>query len=163
MKKEIPLEFPPVIKNEKHGIKKKLQVLSIVLNKRETRFAILIGFKLSQTEQECYFLQVFQRLNMDDWQFFKHIDLGKDHRYICSQFEFDNKDYAILYFVNENFIFQYNIETLNYNPIYEFRNCLNAQPIYAVFNLTQNMIMVASFYDVLLVDLKYEEEVDIDN
>ena len=44
-----------------------------------------------------------------------------------------------------------------------FKNFLNAQPIYAVFNQTQNIVIISSFYDVLFVDIKGNREVDIDN
>ena len=47
--------------------------------------------------------------------------------------------------------------------MYIFQNYLNSQPIYCVFNHIQDKVLIATFYDVLFVDISGDEEVDIDN
>ena len=57
----------------------------------------------------------------------------------------------------------YNFYSDELQPEYVFQNYLNRQPIYAVFNEKQNIAIIATFYDVLFLNIEKDEEIDIDN
>jgi len=84
-------------------------------------------------------------------------------REVSRYFEFikDNIDSIVM--TDRYRIMQYNFMTNTIEYIHVFENYLNSQPIYVVFNEDQNILIVASFYDVLYIDIVKSVEIDIDN
>lgn len=160
---EIEVPYPPYIKNSQDGFKKKMEILNIQMNKQESQFAVLVGYKLFQKEVECYFFCIFHRHDQCDWKLAKKIDMPDELRNVCHQFEFKNRNQRTIIFTDAFNIIEFNYDTLKIDIIYEFKNCLNSQPIFTVFNLQQKNMMVATFYDVLFVDLVNHQEFDIDD
>lgn len=137
-------------------------MLNICKNQQEKMVGVLIGYFISASERECYFLQIFERQEDDNWKFIINVVLPPKLRYICHQFEFKNKDPKTLIFTTQVYIFEYHYEKQKLRCVFEFKNFLNCQPVYSVFNETQKMLLVATYYDVLLVDFIKENEIDID-
>ena len=49
------------------------------------------------------------------------------------------------------------------NTYFQFKMQLNCSPEYVLFNSNQRIVMIASFYDVIWINLETDQELDIDN
>lgn len=89
--------------------------------------------------------------------------MPKELREVSRYFEFtkDNMDSIVM--TDRYRIMQYDFMMNTIEYVHVFENYLNSQPIYVVFNEDQNILIVASFYDVLYVDIVKSVEIDIDN
>jgi hypothetical protein len=84
-------------------------------------------------------------------------------KHCSSQFEFNRRNINEIFFTNSRQVMIYNFYSDELQPEYVFQNYLNSQPIYAVFNEKQNIAIIATFYDVLFLNIEKDEEIDIDN
>ena len=57
---------------------------------------------------------------------------------------------------------RYNYMQNTLREVYVFDCCLNSQPINVVFDRTHNIVLVASFYDIVYVNIAEKKEIDID-
>ena len=113
-----------------------------------------MGHTLFQDEKESYLLYVYSRTVSNTWMLKKKRELDENLRHVCVQFEFKNRSPNELILTTCHQIMLFNYETDELKPIHIFLNYLNSQPIYSVFNQQQTTVVVATFYDVLFVDLK---------
>lgn len=57
----------------------------------------------------------------------------------------------------------YNFVRQEVRTYFDFESNLNCQPEFVVFNEDQRIVMIASFYDVIWLNLNTQKEIDIDN
>jgi hypothetical protein len=84
-------------------------------------------------------------------------------RKVSNQFVFKERSPDEILVADSHQIMSFNYETGESSSLYVFQNYLNSQPVYCVFNKGQDKVVIATFYDVLYVDIKKDLEVDIDN
>lgn len=118
----LTLDFPEFIHDTTKKQKMPLQILSVILNTISTQFGVLIGVQLSEHDYKSYYIHIFSRMNISDWQFHKQIKLDPDLRYICKQFEFKNKNRKSLLLCTHNCFIDLNFETMEKKVIYELNN-----------------------------------------
>jgi len=56
----------------------------------------------------------------------------------------------------------YNYHLLTLRILFKFKNYLYSQPIYLCFNLKHTVLVIASYIDVLYINLETGDEYDID-
>lgn len=79
------------------------------------------------------------------------------------EIEFYNKNVNEILFTDYSQIFRYNHVSTEVQTYFDFSSNLNCQPEFVVFNHDQRIVMIASFYDVIWLNLDTNKEIDIDN
>ena len=82
---------------------------------------------------------------------------------VCKEIEFFNQNVNEIIFTDFSQIFRYNYVSEEFQVYFDFSSNLNCQPEFVVFNRDQRIVMIASFYDVVWVNLDTKREIDIDN
>ena len=81
---------------------------------------------------------------------------------VCKKLHFHKADSSRLIFVNTDQIITFNFVTETKDILYDFANDFTEQPEFFVFNDSQDVCIIASTIDSLLINLKVYDEVDLD-
>ena len=75
---------------------------------------------------------------------------------------FFNENINEILFTNAKEIIRYNYMTLEIQTHFKFNQLMNCTPEFVVYSENQKQVMIASFYDIIWIDLETGREIDID-
>lgn len=138
------------------------KILSIKLCQSERYLAILLGNK---TDEDCITSLLIFEQDIENQTYNSKYQrlLPRMLEKVCKEIEFFNQNVNEIIFTDFSQIFRYNYVSEEFQVYFDFSSNLNCQPEFVVFNRDQRIVMIASFYDVVWVNLDTKREIDIDN
>jgi len=137
-----------------------IEILYLAASKDQNKIGVVLGKRGIKHHLEIIELVVYHRDSNGEFELERLIDFPFHEA--CMQFDFDKKSNDHLIFFSNEEVFRYNYVSEEKQTIYTYKNPLEEQPTFGVFNEDQTKFMVTSDEDIIFVNIKTGREIDFD-
>lgn len=136
-------------------------ILYMTVSECQERIGLLLGKDMTRGRIRPTHLQVYENSSTKAKKWKKLCSTNFDFDDACRQFVFSNVDNRVLYFFTAEHVFEYNYMTATRMLLYQYSSRLDDPPTLGTFDDEQQRFIVASDLDVVYVNMKDGQHVDL--